>query len=70
MKSFKDLSVFLLMFSMMFAMVYVLTLSADAEYEIQQERQNSYFDRVEEMRRWYQYTEQNQKNKILMLKVC
>ena len=51
MKSFKDLSVFLLMFSMMFAMVYVLTLSADAEYEIQQERQNTYFDRVEEMRR-------------------
>ena len=51
MKFLKDLGVWLLMIGMVFSTVYVIILSADAEYEVQQERQNNYFDRVEEMRK-------------------
>ena len=50
-KFLKDLGIWLLMFTMVFAMVYIITLTADAEYEVNQERQNLYFDKVEEMRR-------------------
>lgn len=34
-----------------FGVVYMLTITADAEYEVQQEKERIYFERVEEMRR-------------------
>ena len=51
-KILKDLFVWLFMFTMVFAVVYILVLTADAEYEVNQEREKIYFDRVEEMRKW------------------
>ena len=50
MKLLKDLGIWLLMFIMVFAVVYILVLTADAEYEVNQEREKIYFDRVEEMK--------------------
>ena len=49
MKILKDLGVWLLMFGTVIAIVYVMMLSADAEYEVGLEKERAYFDRVEEM---------------------
>ena len=46
MKILKDLGALLLMFTMVFAIVYVIMLSADAEYEVNQEKERVYLDRV------------------------
>ena len=46
-KILKDLFVWLLMFSMVFATVYIVVISADAECEVSQEKERAYFDRVE-----------------------
>ena len=54
-KILKDLSVWLLMFTMVFAVVYMLMIAADAEYEVMLEQEKAYFDRVEEMREWLKY---------------
>ena len=51
MKILKDLGALLLMFTMVFAIVYVIMLSADGEYEVNQEKERVYLDRVEEMGR-------------------
>ena len=50
-KILKDLFIWLLMFTMVFATVYIITISADAEYEVNQQKEKIYFDRVEEMRK-------------------
>ena len=50
-KFLKDLGVVLLMITMVFATVYIITISADAEYEVSLEKERAYFDRVEEMRK-------------------
>ena len=52
MKTLKDSGVWLLMITMVFATVYIITISADAEYEISQEKERAYFDRIEEMKKW------------------
>lgn len=51
MRALKDLGVWLLMFTMVFAIVYVMMLSADAEYEVGLEKERAYFDRVEELKK-------------------
>lgn len=51
MKILKDLGVYALMFVMVFSVVYMLVISADAEYEVSQEKERVYFERVEEMRK-------------------
>ena len=51
-KFLKDLFIWLLMFAMVFAVVYMLMIAADAEYEISQERERVYFEKVEDMRKW------------------
>ena len=51
-KILKDLFLWLLMFTMVFAVVYILVLTADAEYEVSLEKERAYFDRIEEMRKW------------------
>ena len=50
-KFFKNLGVLLLMFTMVFAVVYMLMIAADAEYEVMIEQEKAYFERLEEMRR-------------------
>lgn len=50
-KLLKDLGVYVLMFTMVFAIVYIITISADEQYEINQEKERIYFERVKEMRR-------------------
>lgn len=50
-KILKDLSVWLLMFTMVFAVVYILVLTADAEYEVNQEKERIYFEKVEDIRK-------------------
>ena len=49
-KFFKNLGVLLLMFTMVFAVVYMLMIAADAEYEVMIEQEKAYLDRVEEMK--------------------
>ena len=50
-KILKDLGIYALMFAMVFGVVYILVITADAEYEVSQERERAYFDRLEDMRR-------------------
>lgn len=50
-KMLKDFCIWVAMFAMMFLIVYMLVLAADAEYEVSQERERAYFDRVEDLRR-------------------
>ena len=50
-KFLKDAGVVLLMILTIFATVYVIMISADAEYEVSLEKEKAYFDRVEEMRK-------------------
>ena len=45
-----DLGAILLIILTIFAIVYIIMISADAEYEISQEKERAYFDRVEEIR--------------------
>ena len=49
-KFLKKSGVLLLMITMVFAVVYMLLIAADAEYEISQEKERVYFDRLQEMR--------------------
>lgn len=50
-KILKDLFIWLLMLTMVFVVVYILVISADSQYEVNQEREKIYFDRVKEMRK-------------------
>ena len=50
-KFFKNLGVLLLMFTMVFAVVYMLMIAADAEYEVMLEQEKAYFERLEELRK-------------------
>ena len=50
-KFFKNLGVLLLVFTMVFAVVYMLMIAADAEYEVMMEQEKAYFERLEEMRK-------------------
>ena len=50
-KFLKDLGVLILTISMVFAVVYMLMIAADAEYEINQERERAYFNRLEDMKK-------------------
>ena len=50
-KILKDLFIWLFMFTMVFAVVYILVISADSQYEVNQQKEKIYFDRVEEMRK-------------------
>ena len=50
-KFFKNLGVLLLMFTMVFAVVYMLMIAADKEYEVMIEQEKAYFERLEEMRK-------------------
>ena len=47
---FKNLGVLILTITMVFAVVYMLLIAADAEYEISQEKERVYFEKLEEMR--------------------
>ena len=49
-KFLKNSGVLLLMITMVFVVVYMLMIAADAEYEISQEKERVYFDRLQEMR--------------------
>ena len=49
-KFFKNLGVLLLMFTMVFAVVYMLMIAADTVYEVMLEQEKAYLDRVEEMK--------------------
>ena len=50
MKNFlKNLGVLILTISMVFAVVYMLMIAADAEYEINQEKERVYFEKLKEM---------------------
>lgn len=51
MKILKDLGVFLLMVAMMFAIMYIFIITADAEYEVSLEKERIYFDQIEKMRK-------------------
>lgn len=48
MKVLKDLTTWLVVCIMMIMVVYVLLLSADGEYEVNQERQKIHFDNIKE----------------------
>ena len=48
-KILKDLGALLLMITMIFAVVYMLMIAADAEYEINQEKERVYFEKLKEM---------------------
>ena len=48
-KILKDLGALLLMITMVFAVVYMLMIAADAEYEINQEKERVYFEKLKEM---------------------
>ena len=48
MKVLKDLIIWLLLFTMVFMVVYVILLSVDAEYEVNQERERVYFNKIKE----------------------
>ena len=48
MKVLKDLTIWLLLFTMVFMVVYVILLSVDAEYEVNQERERVYFNKIKE----------------------
>ena len=50
-KILKDLGILILAIAMVFAVVYIITITADAEYEINQEKERVYFERLEDMRR-------------------
>ena len=50
MKNFlKNLGVLILTISMVFVVVYMLMIAADAEYEINQEKERVYFEKLKEM---------------------
>ena len=49
-KFLKNLGVLLLMFTMVFTVVYMLIIAADAEYEVMLEQEKAYFEKIEEMR--------------------
>ena len=48
-KILKDLGALLFLFSMVFAVVYMLMIAADAQYEINQEKERVYFQKLKEM---------------------
>lgn len=50
-KILKDLFIWLLMFCMVFATIYILVITADSQYEMNQEKERIYFEKVEEMRK-------------------
>ena len=51
MKNFlKNLGVLILTITMVFTVVYMLMIAADAEYEISQEKERIYFEKVEDTR--------------------
>lgn len=50
MKFLKDLGAMFLIFSTVFAILFMMMLASDAEYEVNQEREKIYFDRVEELK--------------------
>ena len=51
MKILKDLGIYALMFTMVFAVVYILVLAGDSQYKMNQEKERIYFEKIEEMRR-------------------
>ena len=48
-KFLKDLGALLFLFTMVFTIVYMLMIAADAEYEINQEKERVYFEKLKEM---------------------
>ena len=46
---FKNLGVLTLTITMVFAVVYMLMIAADAQYEINQEKERVYFEKLKEM---------------------
>lgn len=51
MKILKDFFVWVVMLVMMFLIVYMLVLAADAEHEVSQERERAYFHKIENLGR-------------------
>ena len=49
-KFLKNSGVLLLMITMVFVVVYMIMIAADAEYEINQEKERVYFEKLKEMR--------------------
>lgn len=50
-KLLKNIAIWFLMFTTVFAIMFVMVLACDREYEVNQEREKIYFDRVEELRK-------------------
>ena len=48
-KFLNNLGALLLTITMVFAVVYMLMIAADAEYEINQEKERVYFEKLKEM---------------------
>lgn len=46
MKVLKDLTIWMLLFTMVFMVVYVILLYVDVEYEVNQERERIYFNKI------------------------
>ena len=48
-KFLKNLGVLILVITMVFVVVYMLMIAADTEYEINQEKERVYFEKLKEM---------------------